>query len=85
MHNEQNEKFSLCKLNELIRELDDGSEGAHLSSYRIELQAEEARESEQSPSVVLLCTSQLRRGMVCELERAMRECDDVFLPNLSGI
>ena len=36
---------------------------------------EEANKDAQSTSVALLSAGLLRRGMVCELERVMRECD----------
>ena len=51
------------------RDINDDSDGAHLTSFGIEFQTEEARENERSPSVALLCAGLLRRGMVCELER----------------
>ena len=47
------------------RDLDDDSDGAHLTSFGIEFQTEEeAKENERSPSVALLCAGLLRRGMV---------------------
>ena len=58
------------------RDLDDDSDGVHLTSCGIEfLTDEEAKENERSPSVTLLCKCLLRRGMVYELERVMRVCD----------
>ena len=39
---------------------------------------EEAKENERSPSVASLCAGPLKRGMVHELERAMRVCDGVL-------
>ena len=58
------------------RDLYDNSVGAHLTSFRIELQTEEkAKENERSPSVALLCVGLLRKGMVYELERV---CDGFF-------
>ena len=52
------------------RDLDDDSDGAHLTSFGIEfLTEEEAKENERSPSVALLCAGLLRRGMVYELKR----------------
>ena len=58
------------------RELDDDSDGAHLTSFGIEFQTEEeARENERSPSVALLCAGLLRRGMAFELERVMQVCN----------
>ena len=54
------------------RDLDDDSDGAHLTSFGIEFQTEEEKENERSPSVALLCAGLLRRGMVHELERVMR-------------
>ena len=66
------------------RDLDDDSDGAHQTSFGIEFQTEEeAKENEQSPSVALLCAGLLRRGMVYELERVMRVCDD-FLCGMSA-
>ena len=50
-------------------DLDDDSDGAHLTSFGIEFQTEEeASGNELSPSVALPCAGLLRRGMVCELE-----------------
>ena len=47
------------------RDLDDDSDGAHLTSFGIEFQTEEeAKENERSPSVALLCAGLLIRGMV---------------------
>ena len=64
-------------------DLDDDSDGAHLTSSGIEFQTEEeAKENERSPSVVLLCAGLLRRGMVYELERVLRVCDG-FLCSMS--
>ena len=37
------------------RDVNDDSDGAHLTSFGIEFQTEEARENERSPSVPLLC------------------------------
>ena len=55
------------------RDLDDHSDGAHLTSFGIEFQTEEeAKGNERSPSVALLCAGQLRRGMVHEMERVLR-------------
>ena len=55
------------------RDLDDGSDGAHLTSFGIEFQTEEeAKENERSPSVASLCADLLRRGMAYELERVLR-------------
>ena len=46
------------------RDLNDDSDGAHLTSFEIEFQTEEeAKEDERSPSVALLCAGLLRRGM----------------------
>ena len=53
------------------RDLNDDSDGAHLTSFGIEFQREEAKENERSPSVALLCAGLLRRGMVYELERVL--------------
>ena len=61
------------------RDLNDDSDGAHLTSFEIELQTEEeAIENERSPSVTLLCAGLLRRGMVHELERVLWVCDGFF-------
>ena len=58
------------------RDLNDDSDGAHLTSFGIEFNTEEeAKENERSPSVALLCAGLLRRGIVYELERVMRVCD----------
>ena len=58
------------------RDLDDDSDGAHLTSFGIEFQTEEqAKENERSPCVALLCAGLLRRGMVYEFERVLRVCD----------
>ena len=57
-------------------DLNDDSDGAHLTSFRIEFQTEEeAKENERSPSVTILCADLLRRGMVYELERVLRVCN----------
>ena len=61
------------------RDLDDDSEGAHMTSFGKEfLTEEEAKENERSPSVALLCAGLLRRGMVYELVRVLRVCDGFF-------
>ena len=66
------------------RNLDDNSDGAHLTSFGIEFKTEEeAKENERSPSVALLCAGLLRRGMVYELERVFRVCDG-FLCSMSA-
>ena len=79
-------QFSLCKLNETImssNDLNDDSDGAHLTSFGIEFQTEgEANKDERSPSVDLLCADLLRRGMVYELERVLRVCNG-FLFSMS--
>ena len=63
----------------LKRDLDDDSDGAHLTSFGIEFQTkEEAKENERSPSVALLLEGLLRRGMVYELERMLRVCEGFF-------
>ena len=65
------------------RDLDGGSDRAHVTSLGIEFQTEEeAKENEPSPSVALLCASLLRRGMVYELERVLRVCNG-FLCSMS--
>ena len=57
-------------------DLNDDSDGVHLTSFGIEFQIEEeAKENERSPSVALLCAGLLRRGMVYELEQVLRMCD----------
>ena len=69
-------EFGLCKLSETSvfkRDLDDDSDGAHLTSFGIEFKTEEeAKENERSLSVALLCDGLLRRGMVYE---QVRVCD----------
>ena len=61
------------------RDLDDDSDGAHLTSFVIEFKTEEeAKEYKWPPSVALLCACLLRRGMVYELERVLRMCDGFF-------
>ena len=65
------------------RDLDDDSDGAHLTSFGKEFQTEEeAKENERSPSVALLFAGQLIRGMVYELERVFRVCN-CFLCSMS--
>ena len=55
------------------RDLNDDSDGAHLTSFGIEFQtAEEAKENERSPSVALQCAGLLRRGKVYELEPVLQ-------------
>ena len=54
------------------RDLNDDCDGAHLTTFGIEFQREEAKNNESSPSVTLLCAGLLRRGMVYELERVLR-------------
>ena len=49
------------------RDLADDSDGAHLTSFRIHFQTEEAKENERPPSVALLCAGLLRRGMLRHL------------------
>ena len=46
------------------RDLNDDSDGANMTSFRIEFQTEEAKENERSPSVATLCAGLLGRGMV---------------------
>ena len=61
------------------RELNDDSDGAHLTSFGIEFQTEEeAKENERSQSVAFLCAGLLRRGMVYELERVLRMCNGLL-------
>ena len=74
IHTVINEKFQSLLTEQskyaIKRDLYDDSDGAHLTSFGIEFQAEEeAKENEPSPSVALLCAGLLRRGMVYELER----------------
>ena len=58
------------------RDINDDSDGSHLTSFGIEFQTvEEAKENDRSPSVALLCAGLMRRGMVYELERVMRVRD----------
>ena len=57
------------------RDLDDDSDGVHLTFFGIEFQTEEATENERSPSVALMCAGPLRRSMVYELERVLRVCN----------
>ena len=65
------------------QDLNYDSDGAHLTSFGIELQTEEeAKENERSPSVALLCAGLLRRGMVYKLERVLRVCNG-FLCSMS--
>ena len=61
------------------QDLNDDSDGAHLTSFGIEFQTEEeAKENERSPSVALPCVDLLSRGMVYDLERVLRVCDGFF-------
>ena len=67
------------------RDLNDDSDGAHMTSFGIEfLTEEEAKENERSPSVALLCAGLLIKGMVYELERVLRVCDG-FICSMSVI
>ena len=54
------------------------SDGAHMTSFGIEFQTEEAKENQGAPSVVLLCAGLLRRGMVYELDQVLWVCDGFF-------
>ena len=55
------------------QELNDDSDGSHLTSFGIEFQTEEkAKENERSQIVALLCAGLLRRGLAYELERVLR-------------
>ena len=66
------------------RDFDDVSDGAHLTSFEIELQTEEeAKENDRSPGVALPCAGLLRRGIVYELGRVLRVCD-VFFCSISA-
>ena len=50
-----------------------------MTSFEMEFQTEEeANDYEQSPSAALLCVEILRRGMIYELERVLRECYGLF-------
>ena len=60
------------------RDLIDDSDGANLTSFGKEFQAEDAKENKRSPSAAYLCTGLLRRGMVCELKRVLLKCDGFF-------
>ena len=74
-------QFLLTEQNKYVfkQHLNDDSDGAHLTSFRIEFQTEEeAKENERSQSVALLCAGILRRGMVYVLERELRVCDGLF-------
>ena len=76
----------LTERNEYVfkRDLDDDSDGAHLTSFGMEFQTEEeAKENERSPCVALLCAGLLRRGMMCELEQVFPVCDG-FLCSMSA-
>ena len=71
----------LSKLNETStssNDLDYDSDGAHLTSFGIDFQTEEAKENERSPSVASLCAGLLRRGMAYEQERKLRLCYGFF-------
>ena len=57
------------------RDLNDDSDGAHLTSFGVEFQTEEAKDNARPPSVALLRAGLLRRGMVYELERVLRMCN----------
>ena len=60
----------------LKRDLNDDSDGSHLTSSGIEFQTEEeAKENERSPSVALMPACLLRRGIVYELKRVLRVSD----------
>ena len=66
------------------RDLNNDSHGEHLISLGIDfLTDEEAKESERSPRVALLCACLFRRGMVYELERVLGVCDG-FLCSMSA-
>ena len=59
-----------------LNETNNDSDVAHLTSFGIDFQTEEgAKENRPSPCATLLCAGLLRRGIVCELERVLRECD----------
>ena len=55
------------------QDLNDDGDGTHMTSFGIELQTEAKKRA--SPSVALLCTGQIKRGMACELERVLPKCD----------
>ena len=71
------------KQEHLQSDLKDGSDCTHLTSFGIQLQAEEAKDNEKSPNVILLCVGLLRRGMVYEVDRVLRVCDG-FLCSMSA-
>ena len=55
------------------------SDWSYLASFGIKFQREEeAKENERSQSVALLQAGPLERGIMCELERMLYECDDFF-------
>ena len=61
------------------RGFDDDRDGAHLTSFGMELQTdEETKENEHSPTVALLCAGVLRRGILYELQRYLRACYGFF-------
>ena len=61
------------------RDIDDDSDGAHLTSFVMEFETEEeAKENERSSSVAFLFADLLRRGILYEMERALRVCDGFF-------
>ena len=80
MYSDQNKKLTLCRMSEkeyIKEDIDDNSDGAHLTSLGMEFQTEEeAQEVKRSPSVTLLCAGLLRRGVVYQLERV---CAGFFL------
>ena len=55
--------------------LNDDSDGDHLTSFETEFQTEEAKENKGSPSVASLCAGQLRKCMVYELDQVLQDCD----------
>ena len=61
------------------QDLNDDNDGAHRTSFGIELQTEE-KENERSPRVDLLFAGILRRSIKYELERV---CDG-FISSMSG-
>ena len=60
------------------RDFYDDSDGAHLTSFVIDFQSEEAKENKRSPSVALLCVGLLRRGILYELDQVLLVCDGFF-------
>ena len=61
------------------RDLDDDSDGAHLTSFGIEFQTEEKAKKTSDHKALPYCVQvYYRRGMVCELKRVLRVCDGFY-------